>query len=288
MKRTKRVLIEVAGVFFLRAFVVLLLTTIPAYFNQTASETKEIPQVLGDYGTVSGALAVIISVIIVWAFFCGKKFKTFFSEIGSSKFIIKDNLTAYAIVIGVFLCVYLILCLCFGAEIVYADSEVGKLPNALYLFGIIAICVYSDELMFRGFVMTRLEYDKYPLKAILLSCLANILFLSAHFYLYDNSILSWLNAAGMMLLSSVLYARYHSVFLTTGCRVIWTYLSVVLCGVEFYNESREESLFICSETSKYAPTVKSFGLTNSVVVTIVLLISIAILGRFLIRRADSK
>lgn len=278
MNKVKNVFAEAAGIFFLRAFLVLLLTAIPSYINQLSSGATLSLEELGDYGVASGAVAVILAVLIAWSFFGGGKVSEFWGAVGSKKPFTKVNLRFISITAICFGVIYFLLIVSGTATVDYRDFSADQILQRIYLLGLILLVIYSDELLFRGYIMTRLEDRKYPIRAIACSCIINVLFLIVHMFVYRISIVSWINAIVIMLICTVLYARYHNVFLTVCCRAIWTFLSVLLFNVQFMNISREESMVIGGNLDNYSTTLKTFGLTNSWIITIALLFMLSAVG----------
>ena len=269
MRKIKAVLLESIGVFFLRAIVMLLLTAIPNYIYQLSNETKIVSSPLGDYGIVCNAFAMIISVIFTWTFLGGQKIIDLQRVVGGKVFT-RTNLIG-SITTGVIWGISLTLFVFLGlVSLTYQDLGLNNMLHRAYFLVIVLFTVYSDELFFRGYIITRLNEIKNPLYAIFTSCLINVLFLVAHFVLYDISILSWINSIFIMLICGMLYITYRNVFLTVGCRTVWTFLSAIFLDVEFSSVRRKESLVASMNTDYYSTTLKSFGLTNSIVVTVLL------------------
>jgi len=217
-------------------------------------------------------LAIMLAAFVILRFWEKRPFRDLgFSFVGRGKDLLWGMLTALVIyIIG------------FGVSVLAGwvkIVDVGFYAQDFFLYLLLMIFVgMAEELMCRGFVLGRmLNVGMHPVLALLLS---SLLFAALHLGNDGVTVLSLVNItlAGMLLGVTYLYTR--NLAFPIALHTFWNFIQGAVCGYSVSGTDTVRSVMNISLSDNVLMSGGEFGFEGSLVCTVLELVFIMILLRF--------
>ena len=216
------------------------------------------------YNIISVLCSYIFSAVILLLFV--KYFeKTTFEYFGFSK---ENYLEAIKVGMGlaIFSIVGIVVILLMSDNISLALSKDLKIGTIIILIILVLMQGFLEEIVFRGYLMTRLAAKKGKWIAIILSSIFNLVFRMSN---PSTSKLDLINIFLMSIVMSLLYWYFDNILVIAIFHAFWNCISGVVFGFNISGIKVSDTIFTVDAISdKQILTGGSYGIEGSIIATV--------------------
>ena len=216
------------------------------------------------YNIISVLCSYIFSAVILLLFV--KYFeKTTFEYFGFSK---ENYLEAIKVGMGlaIFSIVGIVVILLMSDNISLALSKDLKIGTIIILIILVLMQGFLEEIVFRGYLMTRLAAKKGKWIAIILSSIFNLVFRMSN---PSTSKLDLINIFLMSIVMSLLYWYFDNILVIAIFHAFWNCISGVVFGFNISGVKVSDTIFTVDAISdKQILTGGSYGIEGSIIATV--------------------
>lgn len=180
--------------------------------------------------------------------------------------------------------VVLISTICKGLHFSYINTKVS-IPIQTLLLGGFIVQGLSEEVLCRGYIFVSIARKS----SVPLACLgSSVLFCLIHIFNDGFSFIPMLNLILFGILESLLFLKTNNIWTAGAFHSVWNYMQGCVYGLNVSGNGFADSIFVFEQTDKKLVNGGVFGPEGSIIVTIVLLITLAVLVAIMHQEAAKK